>query len=399
MKILIFEKEKNLRNTGGPSGYIFNIKSYINKNNINNIYFLNNENFSLSLPSRFKQLIVYILLKVTNRFSKLNFVISVINTYFVKYRFSKKTVDYINSFDVVHVHSIPYIMRYFNGYRIKGTLVLTTHCPEPITNEIISNYCLCPFFEKHIRLKNYLIKKEVTSFDLCDYVMFPVPQAKEPYINSSPIYDKKFADIENKFFYVPTALSTIEPIFGNDGLTEKYTSSTPSIKICYVGRHTEIKGYDFLKEIAPKVWKTIPDAYFFIGGQEQPLRGLEDERWIELGWVNTARLLNEMDVFILPNKNTYFDIVMLEILRQGTFIITTDTGGNKWFKDWDIDGMRFVDYGDISAVIQILQEVLKIKKDNKLDFYKQSNRNFCREHFCMDTYMHNYLNLLSRIVK
>ena len=169
------------------------------------------------------------------------------------------------------------------------------------------------------------------------------------------------------------------------------------LRVCYIGRHNEVKGYDFLKKGAVEVWKTNPDVRFIIGGKQEPLQGIEDERWIELGWVNTPKMLNEVDVFVLPNKNTYFDLILLEVLRQGTPVILSRTGGNKWFEDKKVRGLMFFEYGQESEFVECIEKLSMLKAIGELESIKEDNMRFFKSEFNMQLYIERYLDSLTKI--
>lgn len=62
--------------------------------------------------------------------------------------------------------------------------------------------------------------------------------------------------------------------------------------------------------------------------------------------MNTNKLLKEVDVFILPNQKTYFDIIALEILRAGIPLVTTYTGGNKYLASLNDIGITIMPKDD-----------------------------------------------------
>ena len=248
-------------------------------------------------------------------------------------------------------------------------------------------------------MRDWLLKREVEAFDICDYVMYPVAQAREPYENASAIYKDKFSEINDKFFYVPTALNDITRIEANHHVLDSYNIPQSALRLCYIGRHSEVKGFPFLKEVARRVWNNSPDIYFIIGGKEYPIKGIEDKRWIELGWVNTPSLLNEVDAFILPNKETYFDLILLEVLRQGTPVILSRTGGNKWFEDKGLIGLKFFEYGNEEELFLRIKEIQQMKLDGELENVKQQNREFCQKEFNMKLYVERYIeNVKQRIM-
>ena len=56
------------------------------------------------------------------------------------------------------------------------------------------------------------------------------------------------------------------------------------------------------------------NTYFLIAGKEEPMKGLDNSHWIEVGWTNDPHsLIAASDVFVLPNHETYFDLVFLSM--------------------------------------------------------------------------------------
>ena len=89
-----------------------------------------------------------------------------------------------------------------------------------------------------------------------------------------------------------------------------------------------------MKEAAQKVLKQRDDVAFLIGGtQGTEFAPLDSSSWIEAGWVNPADMLRALDVFVLPNRQTYYDLVLLEVLSMGVPTVATATGGNKSVKE------------------------------------------------------------------
>lgn len=116
----------------------------------------------------------------------------------------------------------------------------------------------------------------------------------------------------------------------NQRRSQKKYGVSGKFVIGYVGRHNEIKGYDILKEAARKVLFQNENTCFLIGGKQgNTYSPLQHERWIEAGWTNPADLFMAIDVFVLPNRMTYFDLVLLEVMSAGIPVIASATGGNK----------------------------------------------------------------------
>ena len=399
MKVLIFDKEERLKNTGGPTGYLYNISQYLKCHPSDSIEFVDERKLQLTRLSKVRKFMADVLNSVSKYFPWLYYTVIVYILYDLKLSFTKDTITYLNGFDFIHVHSSPEVLCYFRKSKINAKIVLTTHCPEPVIDEFAGGRSLGRIFQKHPSLRDWCLRKEVRAYDVCDYVMFPVEQAREPYENASKIYKEKFDEIKNKFFYVPTSLNSTKPIAGIEDYVTKNNIPGDSFKLCYVGRHSEVKGYGFLKDAAVKLWGVLPNVCFLIGGMKDCKIGLADKRWIELGWVNTPKLLNEVDAFVLPNKNTYFDLILLEVLRQGTPVIVSKTGGNKWFESYKLDGIKFFEYGNKSELINCVKELIALKDNGKIEALHRSNREFFQKEFNMDLYIQRYTEALKKLMQ
>lgn len=396
MKILIWSKDILLKNCGGPSGYLYNIKEYLNANPCESIDFypvpytevlgnLPREGWRLKLRNALKWL-----------GSPIRFALCLKQNYFSRKPISSEDKDLLDQYDCVHVHYLSHYLQSFMEFDNGHTkTILTTHNPEPLIDQLAGEF-RSEWMLKIPGFRNYFIKREIAAYEAADFIMFPVKQAREPYINRSAIYKKAFAKFEEKFFYVPTCLNTTDKNVTNEYVLDKYHIPEAALKVCYVGRHTAVKGYDSIQTLAKKIWHKNKDIYFIIGGKEEPMKGIKHPNWIELGWVKTQSLLNEVDVFLLPNKDTYFDLILLEVLRQGTPTVLTRTGGNKWFEG-KTSGLWFYDKDDLSAAEEIIQNLHRLKSENELIKAMKSNIDFYKHHFDMSSYICQYLYCINNI--
>ena len=88
-----------------------------------------------------------------------------------------------------------------------------------------------------------------------------------------------------------------------------------------------IKGYDRLVKIYPELKQRGIEVVVAggKGGIAYPL----DSGWHELGYISDVpNLIHASDVIVIPNRNTYFDLIILEALSQGRIVISSNTGGN-----------------------------------------------------------------------
>ena len=135
--------------------------------------------------------------------------------------------------------------------------------------------------------------------------------------------------------------------------------------------------------------------YFLIAGKEEPLQGLDNKRWIEVGWTDDPHsLIAASDVFVLPNRETYFDLVMLEVLSLGTIIVANNTGGNKYFSKTNTNGIILFN-GKAEAVRQI-ETVMQIDMDSK-NKMMENNKKLFNEQFSLDVFANNYCRLINSL--
>ncbi len=152
-----------------------------------------------------------------------------------------------------------------------------------------------------------LIKIDEYAFRRADYIVFPCPEAEEPYYNNWPEYKAVKEEKKGKYLYLLTGTKARVAKLSKTEVRQLYSIPDDAFIICYVGRHNEIKGYDKLKLLGEQILQEAPNIYFLIAGREEPLHGLHHPRWIEVGWTSDPHsLINASDVFMLPNKGNVF---------------------------------------------------------------------------------------------
>lgn len=399
-KILIWDLNINLKNAGGPAGYLFNIREYLRQNEYEcNILFLKDllgiKNVDSSFHSRFPRLMKWI-----DKYD----ILSIKSLYLVLRkallwgRERKFSYDInLNDFDIIHFHKSESIVQYQSILKdYSGLIVLTTHSPEPISSEEsrIGG-------DKYKFLSNLICKrileKEMKAWSIADYLMFPVKEALEPYMKCGEMREYYLSN-KNKFVYCATSILDRSIPLSLKFERKNYNIPEDALLIVFVGRHSIIKGYDQLQKLALEIFKKRKDVYFVIAGLETPIKRIEHQQWIELGWINYAdELINKADLFVLPNKETYFDIVALEVLRAGTLLMLSNTGGNRFLKTLckeNLSGLFFYEYGDIEKQIQIINYIIDCKHNGSINKLSMSNRCLYDSYFSMKDFIIRYTNLM-----
>lgn len=402
MKKILIWNTFPLKNAGGPSGYNYNIKEYTKRHPDIQITFLSDivkEPVYTNPPIAIKSSQKSVWRKLVNgiKYRKgilLNFISGSYNKPFIGLPENFN----INKYDIVHLHFSMHTYRFRHTFpHFEGKIVVTSHQPCASVDELLdtTQYKWLRFF------RHWGLKQEGRSYDGADYIMFPCKEAREPY-EKEIILRRAFQRNESKFIYVP---SSVLDITVNETSMQKFSEigiPDNAFVITYFGRHNLVKGYDILKIVGRKLLDKYPDLYFLCAGKGD-ISPISHPRWIELGFINNVdELLWQSNLYILPNRDTYFDLITLEILRSGTHIILSTTGGNRFFetlpKD-ETEGMDFFEIDDINSLVAKVETHIRQYMTDPVG-YKAidcKNRDLFLRRFTMDSFMRNYLNAFERI--
>ncbi len=298
---------------------------------------------------------------------------------------------------LIHVHTTIDAVKMHNtltrlGQRHRVKLLLTSHCPESPAREWAEKAYAdgAPPDACELYYYNHL-ELDLHAFQLADVLVFPCAEAMEPYRATLPGFDRLFGQRDVRF--LPTGVAPLPPagdraaLRAQFGLGEGFTA-------CYLGRHNKVKGYDLLTRAGLAMLDVNPEARVLVGGREGPLPTPEHPRWIEAGWTDRPQdLLAASDVFILPNEQTYFDLMLLEVLSAGLPVMAARTGGNKHFEGLS-KGVRLFD--DEQDLTQALQEMQALRPRDRARL-GEANRSLHAEHYSSAAFAARYLELLDDI--
>lgn len=390
-KILIFMEKYYLKPIGGPAGYLYNLNNELEKQNIKNIHFIERKDDYVVTKKMIKKMPLFLsswirICKRSIDYKRL------LNS-------DKKTSDIkLEDYDIIHFHSTKEMFRVkdsLEGYN--GLVILTSHSPKPLSLEIYEDV-LRPFERKFLK-KMYakLIEIDKYAFNRANYIVFPCQDAEEPYHNNWDEYKEIKERNKDKYRYFLTGINPCSAKMNNKEVREKYNIPKDAFVISYVGRHNETKGYDALKKIGEKMLHQNDNIYFFIAGKEEPLKGLNNDHWIEVGWTNDPHsIIAASDVFVLPNKETYFDIIMLEVLSLGKIVVASNTGGNKYFKNINAEGIFL--YSSVDEAIDLINQINTMRNDEKM-ILEKSNKVLFDKKFTSEIFCNNYVKLLNELKK
>lgn len=369
MRVLIYKYKSDLAPIGGPNGYCFNILKELERRNTKDIFFLENK-----IESKYK----------ANSLKKY------FQT-FLSFFKTKKSTNF-DEFDVVHFHSTKEL--YKNRKNLKhydGKILLTTHSPVPYHMEMVEN------IKNHHKILGLFLRKhsfskiDSFSFNRANIILLPCKEAEESYYYHWKHYKKLHQRNEKKYVYIPTGIVGVSPKIQAEDYRKSLGYSKDDFIVSYVGRHNEVKGYDRIIKIAKLL--NNGNIKFLIGGKEFPMSGPNLPNWKEIGWTNDPySLVNCSNVFILPNRETYFDIVLLEVLSLGKTCIISNTGGNKVVLDKGCEDIYKFDSEEECA------EIIKNMYSQRIGYEpRESIQKLFKENYTISLFVDQYLNMLEKI--
>ena len=387
-RVLIYIQENLLAPKGGPLGYNYNLYVQLKQMECTEFQFLPPQ------PKRelkeWRKFVPNVIKNIVHEIRKARSVSRLLSS---KYP-HKAQID-INQYDVIHFHdtkSLYEIRDDLSNYH--GKIVLTSHSPTLPSMEI---YDMLNKREK--RMFGWLYKKlnsmDEYSFRKADYIFFPCEEAEEPYRNNWPQFSEIKKEKKNSFRYILTGIE--KPVFKKtrEEILLLYNIPKDAVVVSYVGRHNKIKGYDILKRMAERILSVYPNVYFLIAGKEEPIRGLENHRWIEVGWTDDPySLIAASDLFVLPNRETYFDLILLEVLSIGIPVVCGATGGNKYFSHIGQKGIFL--YETFNDGIQYISSLVE-KTEQERNLLGAFNKVLFEKKFTNEIFARNYISLIQSL--
>lgn len=302
-----------------------------------------------------------------------------------------------NEYDLIHFHDTRTM--YERRYELKnynGIVVLQSHSPQPLGQELYNVIPLIVrFFVPFIRKR--FEKMDKYAFDRADYIIFPCEDAEEPYFNNWRYYKHIHDTKRSHYKYVLTGIPEATPKRNRTEILQELKIGDLDFTITYVGRHNEVKGYDNLKLIGKKYLEQDANAWIICAGKEEPIKRLNHNHWIEIGWTTDAHsYISASDVFVLPNRETYFDIVMLEVLSLGKIVIASRTGGNKFFEKAGCEGVFL--YDTVEEAVELLKMVRSMTREQRIDLGKKNYQFYIKNNSVASMY-DKYVSTLEDIYK
>lgn len=388
-KVLFYMKENRLVFKGGPLAVGYCYYQEMKRRGDDTISFLPSDIVKDSQPNN------GITTDQETRVIKLLRTIKSYLWYSFKYFKAKPKHNLFDGFDIVHFHSTQELfLERDNLKNFSGRVILQSHSPMPLGEEL---YDLIELKHKKLipGLKRNFRRMDKFAFLRADYIVFPCEDAEEPYYNRWKEYSLIHEQKKSSYRYVVTGIPLVAAKRERAEIIKELNLRDSTFLISYAGRHNEAKGYDLLKELGEEYLELDANSAIVVAGKEYPITRLKHPRWIELGWTDDARsYIAASDVFVLPNRETYFDLVMIEVLSLGTIVVASRTGGNKYFEKNGCPGVFL--YDNKQECIELLKRINKMS-DGERRILGEKNYEFYKNHLSVETMYNKYFEMLTTL--
>ncbi len=370
------------KNQGGPSGYVYNLVQGAEKNKKDikllapNIEAGNEKEKPAHSGNKKK----FAVLRSLSYIAKCGII--------SKRRFGKMVKNY----DIIHVHSsqdLYYLKRYLG---FKGKIVFTPHRPEPYSKELLSAYRLT--FGKTdspriITLEGDRIEKY--SYKYADRFIFPSQHAREIY-ETFPGFSEYGKNKPTDYLITGTPMKEVTA--SRLEFRKRLDINEKDFVITYIGRHNKIKGYDLLASIADRLEEL--GIITVCAGNTKGVDIPDNAKWIELGYINNAPdLMNASDVVVIPNRNTYFDLVIIEALSIGKIVITSNTGGNIDIAK-ETEGLFLFEAGSSEALLNAIIDVKNMTSE-EISRREQAAFDYYQTNCMLTAFADKYCDIMDKI--
>lgn len=387
--------------TGGPSGYLYNLRDgFLINNDEITVYSFTNKNITNNQTNQ-SQSSLRKLWSVLKKYKLhfpllLLFELKIIYQYLGKFNWSneeyyKQALDK----DYLQFESLEDLYDFKTKLKYEGTAILTPHRPEPFYEEKINE--LKVFLDTSYRfplLKKVLIYLEKKAYSLTDVFIFPSKEAMELY-HSFPGFTDGVNGKPVKFVF--TGAPVIEPSTTKEEYRSRLGIGIEDKVIAFIGRHNQVKGYDLLVNAFSNLESTS-QTKVVCAGKLSDIEFPKHSNWIELGLItDPVNLINSADLVVLPNRSTYFDLIAVEVIAQGKVLVASNTGGNISLSEQS-KGVVLFENENIEDMMNKINLVFQLTRSERAEL-ELANKQFYTAHCKLDKFAENYVNIIDSIIR
>jgi glycosyltransferase involved in cell wall biosynthesis len=161
----------------------------------------------------------------------------------------------------------------------------------------------------------------------------------------------------------------------------------------YIGRRLAIKGFDLVLEGFSKAYESNKSIRLLVLGGGDPVQcpGVIDVGFSSdpLSWVNSC------DYLVNANRDSYFDLSLMEALGCGTPLVVACTGGHKYFLEKESAGITTLEAPTVDGIEAAMLTHVTKRNDNAAA--SNANCQLYNEEFSVEKYHARLITLVREL--
>lgn len=323
--------------------------------------------------------------------------IDVLKKGFRYFGFSLDQIKEVGTAQVVVFHDYRLASAYLRlGIKHPGQKVLIMpHSPTDLTSELVENWRsyfgssrIWPYI--HRILAGIELKTLLSS----DGLVAPCRSALDHYFQGVP---GREAFLQLPVYEIKTGVPELVARRGRNEVLAQWGVPPGSRVVGYFGRRHPHKGYDLFCRAAEMAYEKGYGSLIFVAAGRGPLPSPTHlPNFRDLGYLTTELpdAVAAVDLVVVPNRVSYFDLFILEAMSLGKAILTSRIGGNLCLGS---PGVFFMDQlsaeGLLSAMVELMSEPRSLEEAGR------ANREVYEKHYGLRPFGERHLELAKTVLK
>jgi glycosyltransferase involved in cell wall biosynthesis len=269
-------------------------------------------------------------------------------------------------------HDVVRLVACLDLLRSNQKVIVQSHCPELPSEDLAS-------FDGYEPDVAWIRNTQQSGFDRADVVVLPNPDVR-------PIYGSLLGPAKR----IEYLLSGCRPMVART----RIPLDPACVYYLFLGRRMAIKGFDIVLEAFRGAYRGDPSLRLVLvgGGARVDEPGVIDVGRSE----DPGSWIAACDYFVSANRQSYFDLSVMEALSLGTPLIIACTGGHAFFAEVNSPGIVPIDAAEPNAISRAILANRTKRRDNIRG--SAANQKLYQENFAGARYRERLESMLTRLI-
>lgn len=386
-----------LKPGGGPAGYLYNLNSQLSSDSLIEICPLRERKLTKSKPITLQRRISRYLKNCLRKITKSHNEASLLSEWEIPENLiTEELLSKIEKAGVFVSHSMTFSKYWIKEAPVRAKHYIFNHSPVDGTSETVSGLVHKGMPKKYIcDITKKFAEIELDVYDKVNGIFVPCKDSLESYFIFDNDLRKRFEKIINskRIIEIPTGIPELKV---NVKMVKKHGIPENKIIVGYFGRYNPHKGYDIFCDVA-RASQSDGELFFISAGKENPFKAPHLSNFKDLGMLDKLTELpyymNLCDIVLIPNRATFFDLVILEAMSLSKCVLTSNTGGNKFLNKFS-SGVVLYDDNSPENIIENINCLKGKYKDKGIENF-QAYKNF----FTIDDFVKQHETIAGELLK